>query len=138
MKSKLRLDQFADLSTLPDHLRGKIKFKPGVTPGGKTVAVAYFPAGTEFEGPQALALCRTGQAQPADDECATALNMTDAQRLSMQVEYDMDNKGINKPEDRTLYRAGVILGYDEKLNYIHGPNWEAYQAALTPDKDEEI
>jgi hypothetical protein len=45
------------------------------------------------------------------------------------MNYKMSSLGINSPEDRALYRAGVIEGYDETLKYIPGPNWDAYQKA---------
>lgn len=126
MKCKLVLDQFCDLSKVTEANRSKVKFIPGR--GGK--AVAIFPAGTEFEGDMAIGLCRTGQASPSDDECAKELGLSAAQIESLQLEYRMDSLGINRKEDRELYRAGVITGYDKDLNYIHGPNWEAYQAAI--------
>jgi len=125
MKAALVLDQFADLSTVTDELREKVKFVPGYR--GK--AEAIFPLGTVFEGDQAIALCKTGQAMPIDDECAEAVGLTPARLAWLQVEYKMNTLGINRKEDRALYRAGVILGYDDKLNYIHGPKWDEYQAA---------
>lgn len=125
MRASLVLDQFADVDALTEELQPKVVFRPG--PGGRPEAV--FPLGTEFEGAQAIALCKTGQAMPIDDECAKAVGMTPARLAHLQVEYKMNTLGINRKEDRALYRAGVILGYDEHLNYIKGPKWSEYQAA---------
>ena len=72
MRSKLSLDQDADASQLtalhPPVLWRKEK---------DGALSAYFPKGSEFTGAQALSLCQTGQATPADDECANALGMTE-------------------------------------------------------------
>lgn len=133
MKSKLVLQQFADLSALLPADAHKVKFIKGR--GGKAVAV--FPAGTEFEGDVALFLCRTGQASPSDDECAKELGLSQAQIDSLQLDYRMDSLGINRKEDRELYRAGVITGYDKDLQYIPGPNWEAYMEAVEAEESEE-
>lgn len=133
MKARLVLDQDCDLSQRtadqPD-----VAFVPGKN--GKLKAI--YPKGSEFSGPQALLLCRTGQATPSDDECAAALGLSDAQLKSLQLSYEMDSKGINDKQDRELYRAGVILGYDEQLNYIPGPQWAAYQAALQELDEDDI
>lgn len=136
MKAKLVLDQFADVSALTDEQRKQIVFKPGHR--GKLDAV--FPAGTEFSGEDALRLCKTGQAAPSDDECSKKLGWTAAQLAAAQTAYKMDTLGINRKEDRELYVAGVIAGYDEKLNYIPGPNWNKYQQAKKQlaEKEEEI
>lgn len=125
MKAALVLDQFADLSAVTEEQREKLAFRPGY----KGKAEAVFPAGTIFEGEQALMLCRTGQATPVDDECAKEVGLTSRQLISLQLGYKMDSLGINRKEDRELYRAGVITGYDEDMNYIHGPKWGEYQAA---------
>ena len=132
MKSKLSLDQSADVSQLTalHPLVSWRKEKNGSLS-------AYFPKGSEFTGAQALFLCRTGQATPADDECANALGMTESQIAVLQVDYKMNNLGINSPEDRALFRAGVITGYDAKLGYLPGPNWEAYQAAKLENETDE-
>lgn len=131
MKARLVLDQYCDLSKVTEENRSKVAFRPN--PRGK--AEAIYPAGTEFEGEMALLLCRTGQATPSDEECATKLGYTPEQLKAVQVEYKMNALGINRKEDRELYRAGVILGYDEKLRYIPGPNWDAYQKAVAQAQD---
>jgi hypothetical protein len=132
MQAALNLDQYADIDTVPASLQSLIAFK---SEGGNQVA--YYPAGTLFEGALALQLCRTGQASPKDDECAAALGWSAEQVAAQAVEYRMTDLGIHSENDRKLYRAGVILGYDDKLAYIPGPNWEKYQAALAKTEEDE-
>jgi hypothetical protein len=133
MKARLSLDQFADASKCNEAQQKLLSFKAGRNAAGKTVPVPYFPAGSVFEGDQAIALCRTGQAVPADDECAEALGLSEEKIAALQVDYKMTSLGINDKGDRELYRAGVIAGYKkvgDKVEVIHGPNWKAYQAAI--------
>jgi len=125
MKAALVLDQFADTSMLTDEQRTQIKFKPM----GKGKMEAVFPAGTIFEGDDAIRMCKTGQAAPHDEECAKEVGMSEVKLKSLQLEYKMNTLGINNKNDRELFRAGVISGYDSKLEYIHGPNWNAYNEA---------
>lgn len=125
MKAALVLDQFADASKVTEEMRPFLQFKAGYR--GKMEAV--FPMGTVFVGEQALRMCRTGQCAPADDECAKALGWTPDQLKNQQDEYKMNTLGINRKEDRELWKAGVIAGYDNKLQYIKGPNWDKYQQA---------
>lgn len=125
MKAALVLDQFCDVTQLTDALRPLVAFVPGHR--GKMDAI--FPKGTVFEGEQALSLCRTGQAAPADEECCAKLGWSPERLKHQQDEYQMNVLGINRPEDRELWKAGVIAGYDKKLRYIPGPNWAKYQAA---------
>ena len=125
MKAKLLTTHFADMSTMTEEQRTKVRFAK--QEDGKRVAI--YPKGTEFEGDQALALCRNGQAAPYDQECTDALGMTADQLAALQINYQMDALGINKPEDRDLFRAGVIAGYSKGGAYIPGPNWSAYQDA---------
>jgi len=128
MKARLVLEQYADVSKLNAEQRKVVTFRPDRMNAGKTVCV--FPEGAVFEGEQALFLCKTGQAEPVDDECMKATKMTPGQRAAIQENYKMDSLGINDKADRELYRAGVILGYHPKdKTYIHGPNWNAYQLA---------
>jgi hypothetical protein len=131
MKSKLVLDQWANPKGLSDDLREQLKFKPGRDARGEPTVIPYFPAGTVFTGKQAVFLCRTGQASPADDECAEALGMSDEKQKALQTEYLMDSLGIRE-DDRELFRAGVITGYvkgGKTLEYKRGPNWDSYMEA---------
>jgi len=138
MKAKLHLQQFCDVSQVTPELQSLVSWVPGKDVAGKPVSVAVYAAGTVFEGPIALQLCRTGQAAPADDECAEALNMTQQQIDVLRVEYEMNNLGINNKGDRDLYRAGVILGYNADLTYKPGPKWDEYHAAKAKIEGEEI
>jgi hypothetical protein len=124
MKARLLLDQWADVTKLTDELRGKV-----VPVAVGKIIDWKFPEGTIFEGPQALFMCKTGQCEPMDDECMEALDIPDARRHAIQLNYKMSSLGINDKGDRELYRAGVIEGYDGDLKYIPGKNWDAYMKA---------
>jgi hypothetical protein len=130
MKSSLNLDQWADTSTMTPEQRKLMRWKPVMSPSGEQVPAAYYPRGTVFEGPQALLLCQTGQATPADKECMQALGKTPEECKQLAVEYEMNSLGVFDKKDRDLYRAGVIAGYNEDGTAKHGPNWEAYHEAL--------
>lgn len=126
MMAKLLLDQFADMTAMTPELAPLVQFAPDKH--GRPVAM--FLKNTVFTGEQALALCRSGQAAPADEECAEAVGIPSERLRWLQVGYEMDMKGVHSEGDRALYRAGVILGYDEKtLKHIPGPNWDKYQDA---------
>lgn len=114
----------------------------------------YLPVGTIFDGPevislehpgsekevisQAAFLVRTGQAAPGDDECAKAAGLSDEEIIRKQRLYRSAIAGIRGKEDLELFMADVILGYDKKMDYIPGPNWESYQAALKKEDEDEI
>lgn len=141
MKSRLVRDQWANPARAPEYLKRQLKFKPGQDRTGKSSMLPYYPAGTVYEGEEAVLRCRTGQAEPADDECIEALNMPPEQQREAQVDYAMNDLGIHDKDDRELYRAGVILGYrkvdgTDKLEYLRGPNWDSYQAAKAEAADE--
>jgi len=125
MKSVLLLDQFCNPDNVPEYLRSSIDFNKSKS--GKPDPC--FRAGTVFEGEQAIAMCITGQCAPKDEECVKALGWSEEKMRVVQLNCKMDNLGINRPEDRELYKAGVIAGYNPDLTYIHGPNWNKYQAA---------
>ena len=134
MKAALVLEQFVDVDSVPEYQRQSIQFRPDK----KGKPEAFFAVGTVYEGEHAIRICQTGQGKPLDDKCAEAVGMSVDQLQSAQVEYKMNALGINRKEDRELFKAGVILGYDDKLNYIHGPNWDKYQAAKADSIDEDI
>jgi hypothetical protein len=134
MKAKTVIDLDADTSQLTD-AHPPVTFVPGKKKGKPK---AIFPKGSEFTGDQALAMCRRGQASPSDQECSDALGFTESQIKSVQLDYKMDAMGVNSKEDRALFRAGVIEGYDSKLNYIPGPNWEAYQKAKEQSAEDDV
>ena len=130
MRSTLSIDQFCNPAGLPEYLRQQVKWKPGKTADGKPAAIPYLPAGTIFEADQALLRCRTKQAIPCDDECFEALGWSESQIAAAKLDYEMNVVGINNKEDRELYRAGVIVGYNKDGSYKRGPAWDAYHEAL--------
>lgn len=138
MKMRLVLEQFVNPKNAPLWMQPHIAYRFGRNPKGDTVPIAFVPVGTIFEGEEYLFLCKTGQASPADDECAAAIGLNADQIAAKQIEYKMNTLGINNENDRELYRACVILGYDKELKPIPGPNWEAYQAAKAETEEEEI
>lgn len=138
MKARLHLQQFCDISKVTPELQPLVEWVPGKNSSGQSVSVPVYPAGTVFEGPIALQLCRTGQAAPADDECAAALNLTQQEIDVLRVEYEMNALGINSKGDRDLYRAGVILGYNADLTYKPGPKWDEYQKAKQALEEAEL
>jgi hypothetical protein len=142
MQSALVIDQFCNPAGLPQYLKDQVKFKPGKTGDGKPTAIPYLPKGTIFEADQALLRCKTKQAQPIDQECFDALGWSDAQIAAAKVDYEMNVLGINNKEDRELFKAGVILGYNKDQSYKKGPAWDAYQEAMAAaaevDDEEEL
>ena len=136
MKAAFLNDEEADLNTISESNRKLIKprFR---TSAGQTVTYWVYPAGCIVEGEVALHIATSGQGAPLDDECKAACGLSPAQIEARQLDYEMTSKGINRPEDRELYKAGVILGYDEKLEYLRGPNWDAYHALSKATDDEE-
>lgn len=133
MKAKLVLDQGCNPANAPEYLQESIKFR--MAGGGNRVA--YYPKGTEFEGEQAIALCRNGQAEPSDEECSKALGLPADELRKIQKNYEMESKGITSAEDKELYLAGVILAF-EGGEYVPGPRWDEYQAELEKGDDDEL
>lgn len=138
MKCIFTLDQDVNPATMAESEKAKVKFRSGKTTNltGKVLGkvVPYFPAGTEYEHPNAAFFVLAGSAIPGDKECTDAVKaegMTDEDLAALQHRYKRADLGIEEA-DVPLYDAGVILGYDPKSpdGYIHGPQWEAYQAAM--------
>lgn len=135
MKSRLVLDQDADVTTATEAYRKKIRY---VARDGRKGPVAIYPKDTEFDGEHAVLLVKTGQAVPVDDECRKACGMSADQIDAQQVNYQMDSIGIHDPEAREMYRGGIISGIDpETGEYIPGPAWESYHAAIKALEDED-
>lgn len=134
MKSALLMDQDADLGTVPENYRNKLAY---VARKGCKEPVAIYPKGTVFEGEHAVFLVKTGQARPLDDECRKACGLSSDQLATKQISYEMDSLGIHSEKDRKLYIGKVILGYNDDLSYIPGPNWSQYQAAQEQLKQED-
>lgn len=67
-------------------------------------------------------LVGNGDAEPADEDAEMVCKGWKDKRPEVLLSRAMLAAGI-EPEDRELFRAGEILGYDETGNYIPGPNW---------------
>jgi hypothetical protein len=129
MKSALVLDQFADVSTMPEEYREKAEI---VFVNGKQDWI--YPKGTEFEGEHALDLVMRGQAAPIDEECAKACGMSPAELRRCQRQYLAASAGIKGKNDLALFMGEVIDGYlpgttDAKPIYKPGKYWDKYQKA---------
>lgn len=141
MKCRFVLDVDMDTSAMPEAEKAKLKFRKcgfRLQSGGtQTRLVPYFPKGTDYEHPDAHILVRNGLAVPADDECTKACAMTPEEQEKAQAAYKVLDAGI-LPEDRPLYDAGVIEGYDANSpdGYKHGKNWDAYAAAMKEMEEE--
>lgn len=128
MKCQFVLDVDVDVAGLDSEQTSKLKFR-WTRQGRENVRVAYFPAGTEYEHPNADFFVHNGQADPADQECIDAVGaMTPEQRELVKKRYRRLAAGITQ-DDLPLFDAGVILGYNGDGSYKHGPNWDAYYAA---------
>jgi hypothetical protein len=127
MKCKFVLDVDIDTDTIQDQHVGLVRFKERKV-GGKKKKVPYFPAGTEYDHPNAAFFVQQGMATPSDKECASVTSDLSPEQLAMlQKRYKRQAAGILK-EDYELFDAGVITGYAPDGSYVHGPNWDAYHA----------
>lgn len=126
MKCVFCLDVDVDPSTLDERHTAKIKFRKALV-GCERQQVPYFPAGTEYEHPNAAFFVRNGLADPGDDECRDAADLTPEQMAHVKHRYRRLKAGINE-EDHELFDLGVITGYQTDGSYKHGPNWDSYYA----------
>lgn len=99
MKCKLHFDSFGHVNNLPDQADRVKHFKRGGTANH-----APLPAGTIIDHPDAWMLVHNGHAEPADDECKLAANMT-------QSEMDEAKASFKK---RAMGRTTGIKKYDGK------------------------
>lgn len=134
MKCQFVLDVGVDVSALDPESKKLVHFRQ-VRDGrtGKLKAEPYFPAGTIYEHPDVYHFVNRGMALPADPECEAACpKLTPEQRQKMALEYQADELGIADKDDRELFFAGVIAGY-ERVNgqtaYLPGPNWQRWKDA---------
>lgn len=79
-----------------------------------------------FKAFDIVTLVQMGCAEPADEECAKAANMTSDQMAAAQYAYERANRGI-APEDFEAYDAGLMTGYRPDGSWIPGPNAEPEQ-----------
>lgn len=126
MKCQFVIDIDMDVSTLDPDQAHKLKFR-WARQGRDNVQVPYFPAGTEYEHPNADFFVRNGIADPADTECEEMVGaITAEQRVLVKKRYRRLAAGIAQ-EDFALFDAGVILGYNAgDGSYVPGPNWDEY------------
>ena len=138
MLARLHLDQYCDITQVTPELQALVSWIPGKNSAGQSVMIAVYKEGTIFSGPIAIQLCKTGQAAPADDECAKAIGKTSQEIEVLRVEYQMNALGVNNTGDRDLFRAGVILGYNEDLTSKPGPKWDEYHEANRAIEEAEL
>lgn len=133
MKCRFVFDVSVDPSTMEETSKALIKLRPVKRSSGKLVMEPYFPSGTEYEHPAAAMFVMRGMAVPADDECLDACpNLTESELQRLQLNYKADELGIADKDDRELFFAGVIAGYEQvngRTAYLPGPNWQAYTEA---------
>lgn len=134
MKCKFVLDVDVDVTTLAEEAKSLVKWKSvRLQTTGKPRMEAYFPAGTVYDHPMANMFVDRGMAIPADAECEAACTPVSAEaRQALEMSYQADVAGIHDPEDRKLFAAGVITGYqtiDGRAVYKPGPNYEAWRKA---------
>lgn len=84
--------------------------------------VAHWKNGAVIEFPDCWRLVQQGCAIPADEGCALRCRMTTEQMHKAQYAYERLIRRID-PEDFDLYDNGVMTGYDDKGDYVPGPNW---------------
>lgn len=134
MRAVFLNDEEADLNTISAEnfklVEPRVRINRGVPE-----EFHVYPKGCEVSGAVALHIATSGQGHPLDDECVKASGLNPAQLRERQKDYEMTAKGINRPEDRILYKAGVIAGYDTDGEYIHGPNWDSYHEQMAKAKE---
>lgn len=134
MKCTFVIDVDVDVAVLDVTARKSIQWRPvRDAKTGKTKLEAYFPAGTEYAHPNAAYFVNRGMAVPADDECEAACpGLTPEMRQKLEQEYAADQRGIVDKDDRELFFAGVIDGYEQvqgRTAYIPGPNYASWKQA---------
>lgn len=134
MKATVIYQTYVNDKTMPGPYRDQISY---VKDTRKNCNVAVFAVGAIIDGPLSVQMCRNGQASPIDDECREAVNLTADQLATLQLENEIAEKGVRQ-EDRELYIKGVIDGYDAEGNYKPGANWDAYQAAMIENEEEDV
>jgi len=124
----------AHLPSVPDGHHDQIVFRK-VARNRKRTSVPFYKVGAEIEHPDVHMLVQMGVAVPADDACAEACGMDEAQMAAAQKAYQRVVLGIH-PEDYELFDAGVILGYEPDGEFKPGPNFHLLEQA-TADEDED-
>lgn len=142
MKCRFSIDVPVNPASMRESERAKVKFRLVKMRGkvnGKTtvknVPDPYFPAGTIYESDNAAFFVMQGMADPADEECAAACGMTpDEIAVAKRSLFKMENI---LAKDWLLFDNDVILGYDEKGDYIRGPKWDEWHAVQNEEEDDD-
>ena len=87
---------------------------------------AWQPVGTIIDHPDAYRLVRHGCAEPADEECEWAANMSSEALAKAQAAYPKIAAGI-MPEDREAWDLGFMRGYNPDGTWVPGPNYDEFQ-----------
>jgi hypothetical protein len=69
------------------------------------------PAGTVVDHPEAWRLVRMGVAEPVDDECREAANVSEERLKVLAAKYERLNKGMGTGDPR--YDAAATVSEDE-------------------------
>ena len=93
------------------------------------------PIGTILDGPNSWKLVRMGVAEPADDECKLAANMTPEQMKRAQHAQKKVSRGIH-PNDYEAYDAGLMDGYYLDGTDRPGPNTTESEGGIILHDDE--
>lgn len=104
--------------------------------GCATYPTGKIPASTELDWQDVYLLVRAGCAEPLDEECAIAADMTEEQLKRAQYSYKRADAGIH-PEDFDAYAAGEMVGYYSDGTWIPGPNATHSEGGLILDDDYE-
>ena len=103
-------------------LLNEMDVRVGYNPN-KTPIIEKRPAGTIITDPMAYMLVRMGAAEPADEECLRAANMTSEQFADAVYAQQRTAAGIH-PDDFAAYDRGEMIGYERgTLKPIPGPNF---------------
>lgn len=81
------------------------------------------PVGEVIEHPDAYMLVRHGCAEPADEECAKAADVTPEQWQTAYEVYGRADAGIH-PDDFWAWNKGLMRGYNPDGSWKPGPNSE--------------
>ena len=81
------------------------------------------PAGTILELPEAYKFVRYGVADPADEECRVAANMSEPEIALAKMRQRRAAAGIH-PDDFEAFDTGIIVGYNPDGTFKPGPNFE--------------
>lgn len=126
------IDVDVELTNMPPAMRRHVVYRDVKTQHG-VKQIPFWPAGTEYETPQAAFFVRQGMATPADFECQIACGVKPEEMPALQHAYQRQAKGILQ-QDWELFDAGYIVGYEQDGSYMPGPKWAEYQTKLAAEQ----